>query len=93
MGPRAGLDTVKLSNIRKSPENKNTNISLNAINLDRRRLFLLLIYRMRTILTHGFYFFIPFFTAVYIDETIYVLNEEILQFLGLKSAVYNCEHI
>ena len=92
MGPRAGLDTVKLSNIRKSPENKNTNISLNAINLDRR-LFLLLIYRMRTILTHGFYFFIPFFTAVYIDEKIHVLNKEILHLLGLKSAVYNCEHI
>ena len=36
----------------------------------------------------------PFFTAVYIVErlelqTICVLNEEILQFLGQKSAVYN----
>ena len=41
-------------------------------------------------------FFIPFFTAVYILEwlvlqTMYVLKEEILLFLGLKSAVYNQE--
>ena len=39
-------------------------------------------------------FFYLIFTAVYIVEwlvlqTIYVLNKEILQFLGLKSAVYN----
>ena len=38
----------------------------------------------------------PFFTAVYIVEwlilqTIYVINKEIHQFLGLKSAVYNQE--
>ena len=42
------------------------------------------------------YFLHPFFTAVYIVErlvlqTIYVLNKEILQFLGLKSSVYNQE--
>ena len=57
----------------------------------RSQIFFLLIYHMHTIITHGFYFFISFFTAVYIDETIYVLNKEILQLLGLKSAVYNCE--
>ena len=45
------------------------------------------------------YFFTPFFTAVYIlqrlvSQTIYVLlNEEILQFLSLKSAVYNQERV
>jgi hypothetical protein len=44
-----------------------------------------------------FVYFLPhFFTAVYIVErlvlqTIYVLNREILQFLGLKTAVYNQE--
>ena len=43
-------------------------------------------------------FFTPFFTAVYIVEwlivqTIYVLNKKILQFLGLKSAVYNVRYI
>ena len=42
------------------------------------------------------YFFTPFFTEVDIVErlvlqTSYVLNKEILQFLGLKSAVYNWE--
>ena len=41
-------------------------------------------------------FFPAFFTAVYIVErlvlqTIYILNKEILQFLGLKFAVYNRE--
>ena len=40
--------------------------------------------------------FTPFFTAVFIVErlvllTIYVVNMEILQYLGLKSAVYNQE--
>ena len=40
----------------------------------------------------------PFFTAVYIVErlvlqTIHVLNKKILQFLSLKSAVYNQERI
>ena len=40
--------------------------------------------------------FTPFFTAVYIAEllvlqTVYVLKKEILQFLGLKSVVYNQE--
>ena len=43
-------------------------------------------------------FFTPFFTAVYIVErlvlqTIYVLDKEILQFLDLKSVVYNRERI
>ena len=43
-------------------------------------------------------FFTPFFTAFYIVEwlvlqTIYVLNKEILQFLGLKSYVYNQERV
>ena len=43
-------------------------------------------------------FFTPFFTVVYIVEqlvlqTIYVLNKEILQFLGLKSAVYDQEQV
>ena len=42
------------------------------------------------------YFFTPFFIAVYIVEwlvlqTIYVLNKEILQCLGLKSEVYNSD--
>jgi hypothetical protein len=41
-------------------------------------------------------FFTPFFTEVYIVEqlvlqTIYVLNKEILKFLGLKSAISNRE--
>ena len=41
-------------------------------------------------------FFNPFFTGVYMVEwlllqTIYVLNKEILQFLDLKSTVYNQE--
>ena len=44
------------------------------------------------------YTFTPYFTAVYIVEplvikTIYVLNKEILQFLGLKSAVCNSERV
>ena len=48
------------------------------------------------IITNDLYIFTPFFTAVYIVErlglqTIYVVNKEILQFLGLKSAVYNRE--
>ena len=48
-------------------------------------------YRMGPIISHGLYIFTPFITAVYIVEqlvlqTIYVLNKEILQFLGLKSA-------
>ena len=43
-----------------------------------------------------FSFFTPFFTAVYIVErlvlqTVYVLNKEILQFLSLKSTLYNPE--
>ena len=43
-------------------------------------------------------FFTTFFTAVHIVvglilQTIYVLNKEILQFLGLKSAVYNQERV
>ena len=43
-------------------------------------------------------FFTLFFTAIYIVErlvlqTIYVLNKVILQFLGLKSAVYNLERV
>ena len=38
--------------------------------------------------------FTPYFTVVYIVEqlvsnTIYLLSKEILQFLGMKSAVYN----
>ena len=53
-------------------------------------------YHTRAIFHCGLYAFTPFFTAVYIVErlvfqTIYVLNKEILQFLGLKSAVYNQE--
>ena len=51
-------------------------------------------YHTCAIITRGLYIFTPFFTAVYIVEqlvlqTIYVLNKEILQFLGLKSVVYN----
>ena len=43
-------------------------------------------------------FFTPFFTSVYIVEqlvsdTIYVLKKEILQFLGLNSAVSNQERV
>ena len=53
-------------------------------------------YRMHAIITRDLYIFIPFFTAVYIVEwfvlqTIYVLNKEILQYLSLKSAIYNYE--
>jgi hypothetical protein len=60
------------------------------------------IYRTRAIIIRDLYIFYPFFTAVYIVEwleewsvlqTIYVLNKEILQFLGLKSAVYNREQV
>ena len=45
-----------------------------------------------------FVFFTPFFTAVFIVErlvlqTINVLNKEILQFMGLQSAVYNQERV
>ena len=59
-----------------------------------------IIYRMRAIITFNLYIFYPIalFTPVYIVErlvlqTIYVLNKakEILQFLGLKSVVYNRE--
>ena len=51
-------------------------------------------YRTHAIITRGLYIFTPYFTAVYIVErlvlqTIYVLNKEIHQFLGLKSTVYN----
>ena len=47
-------------------------------------------------LRNGCYIFYPFFTAVCIVErlvlqTIYLLDKEILQFLGLKSTVYNWE--
>ena len=50
---------------------------------------------MRTIISCHFYIFAVFFAAVYIVEllvlqTIYVVKE-ILQFLCLKSVVYNCE--
>ena len=53
-------------------------------------------YRTSAIISRGLYIFTPFFTVVYIVErfvfqTIFVLNKEILQFLGQKSAVYNCE--
>ena len=49
-------------------------------------------YCMRAIITRVF--FTPFATVVYFVEPlvlliIYVLNREIHQFLGLKSAVYN----
>ena len=42
----------------------------------------------------GLHIFTPLFTVFYIVEllvlqTIYVLNQKILQFLGLKSAFYN----
>jgi hypothetical protein len=60
--------------------------------------FLVLVYRMRAIITRGLYIFTPFFTAVYIVEqlvlqTILYLNKEILQLLGLKSAVCNQERV
>ena len=53
-------------------------------------------YRTRAIISRGLYIFYSFFAAVYIVErlilqTIYVLNKEILQFLGLKYAVSNQE--
>ena len=53
-------------------------------------------YRPRAIISRGLYIFYPIFTADYILErlvlqTIHVLNKEILQFLCLKSAVYNGE--
>ena len=49
---------------------------------------------MRAIITHSLFIFTLFFTAVYIVErlvlqTIYVLNKEVLQFLGLKFMVYS----
>ena len=52
------------------------------------------IYRTGAIISRGLYIFYPIFTEVYIVErlvlqTIYVLKQEILQFFGLKSAVYN----
>ena len=53
-------------------------------------------YRMRTIIPRGLYIFYSIFhcglycRAVSITE-IYVLNKEILQFLGLKSVVYYSE--
>ena len=53
-----------------------------------------LVYQRPAIISLSFYMFYPIFTAVYIVEwlvsqTIYVLDKEILRFLGLKSAVYN----
>ena len=53
-------------------------------------------YHTGAITRHCLYIFYPIFTAVDIVErlvlqTIYVLNKEILQFLGLISAVYNQE--
>ena len=41
-------------------------------------------------------FFTPLLSAVYnverlILQTIYIINKEILQFLGIKSAIYNQE--
>ena len=53
-------------------------------------------YRTHAIITRCLYVFTPFFTVVYIVEwlvlqTIYVLNDAILQCLGLKSVVYNRE--
>ena len=51
-------------------------------------------YRTHANITRGLYIFYHIFTAVYIVEwlvlqTIYVLNREILQFLVLKTVVYN----
>ena len=49
-------------------------------------------YRMRAIITHSLY--IIFHCCLlerFVFQTIYVLNKEILKFLGLKSAVYNRE--
>ena len=49
-------------------------------------------YPTRTIISCGLYIFTPFFTAVYIYiQFTYVVKKEILQFLGLKSTVYNWE--
>ena len=53
-------------------------------------------YHTRAIISRGLYIFTPFFTVALIVErlvlqTIYVLNKEILQFLGQKSVVYNRE--
>ena len=52
--------------------------------------------RTLAIIARGLYIFYPIFTAVYIVawlvlQTIYVLYKDILQFLGLISAVYNQE--
>ena len=55
-------------------------------------------YRTRAIITRGLYIFYPIFhcglycRAVSVTE-IYALNKEILQFLGLKSVVYNQERL
>ena len=53
-------------------------------------------YPTRAIISFVLYNFYPFFTAIYIVEwlvlrTIYVENKQILQFLRLKSSVYNQE--
>ena len=53
---------------------------------------------MRAIITRGLYIFYPIFTVAYIAkrlvlQTIYVVNKEILQFLGLKSTVYNQKRV
>ena len=52
----------------------------------------------RAIISAACIFFTQFFTAVYIVEwlvlqTIYVINKEILQFLGLESMDYNRDRI
>ena len=61
-----------------------------------RRTFIMLMNIKKSHLPYArlVYFLPHFFAAVYIVEwlllqTIYVLKKEILQFLGLKSAVYN----
>ena len=52
------------------------------------------VYHICAIITRCLYIFTLFFTVVYTVEqlvlqTIHVVNKEILQSLGLKSAVYN----
>ena len=48
-------------------------------------------YRTCAIISRGFYTFLVYNVERLILQTIYVLNKEILQFFGLKSAVYNWE--
>ena len=55
-------------------------------------LLLIRMYHMRSIISRGLYI-LTHFSMRLILQTIYVLNKEIFQFLGLKYAVYNQEQV